>query len=333
MKNQLQHLLEKYLKGDCTPEEEAAVMEWYNAFADDDDYISSLSGLQKNVIQEKLKKNIDANIQLQESQTGSVKKPLWRYLGYAVTGIAAMLLLAYGLNILNSNNSGSHVTVKSIDKISLSNTTKTINEFILSDGSHVWLYPGAKIEYSKKFTGATREVKLTGESFFDVAKDAAHPFIIYSNRMITKVWGTSFKVSDVPGHVSANVQVVTGKVSVKPTETITGQAEVMLHPHEQVTYRPEQKILQQTKIQSTAKLAIWNKVDLEFDNKPISEVIPVLNKYFNVKIKVEDTKLNGYLLNADFDGLNFVSIMQILNKTLNISYEISGTDITLKNNN
>ncbi|RVU02787.1 DUF4974 domain-containing protein [Mucilaginibacter limnophilus] len=330
MKNQLKHLLEKYLNGNCTPEEEAAVMEWYNLYANEDDHVSSLQDLHKNILKEKMRKSIDENILVHESLTeNNDRKPFGRYFGYTITGIAAMLLVAYGLGFVNINGIKQQAPTVSNEKISVSNTTKAIKEYILSDGSHVWLYPGASIKFNKKFIGDIRQVTLSGESFFDVAKDAAHPFVIRSSRIITKVWGTSFKVSDMPGRVLAGVQVVTGKVSVKPVKA-TNQTEVMLHPNEQVTYRPELKKLYMAKVQPAAKLAMWKKVDLKFDNKPLREVIPVLNKHFNVDIKVEDAKLNDYLLNADFDGLNFVSIMQILNKTLNISYEISETDIILK---
>jgi transmembrane sensor len=336
MKKQLPaSLLNKYLSGKCNEQEEAAVKAWYNSFVNDDDHISSVNDTQKHDLKAKIKNAIDADIARQESpepETISIKHNL-KYLVYATTGIAAMLLIVLGIKMFNGDKT--KVTADTTPELlSITNHTKTIYEQVLSDGSHVWLYPGAQITFARNFTGNTREITMNGESFFDVAKNPAKPFIIHSQHMVTKVWGTSFRVRDAKDGAFADVTVVTGKVSVTQVKAANvPQKEVMLHPNEQVTWVKQRDVLKTTKEVSGTDLTIWNKVNLSFNNSPVKDVIPVLNKQFNVNIVSTDAQLNNYLLDADFNGLNFASVMEILKKSLNISYEINDTTIILKNNN
>ena len=80
-------------------------------------------------------------------------------------------------------------------------------------------------------------------------------------------------------------------------------------------------------------LLIWKKASIAFDNRPLKEVIPVLDKAFDVKISTSDDKLNAYLLNADFNGMNLPQIMEILHKALDVSYTIKGQDVILSHYN
>ena len=64
----------------------------------------------------------------------------------------------------------------------------------LPDGSKVWLNGNSKITYSGDLTGKTREVFLSGEAYFDIAKDKTRPFIIHTRTINLKVLGTAFNV-------------------------------------------------------------------------------------------------------------------------------------------
>lgn len=87
------------------------------------------------------------------------------------------------------------------------------NELVfLPDGSKVTLVKGSRISYSRLMNGKKRKVCLSGEAFFDIAKNPEKPFYIYTQNMVIKVLGTSFRVRASAGKES--VIVKTGKVSV-----------------------------------------------------------------------------------------------------------------------
>jgi ferric-dicitrate binding protein FerR (iron transport regulator) len=90
----------------------------------------------------------------------------------------------------------------------------------LPDGSIVKLNAGSSISYPAEFSGNKREVRFSGEGFFEVAKDSSKPFIIESDGIFTKVLGTSFNLRSYSNEGKINVAVVTGKVEVRqPADT------------------------------------------------------------------------------------------------------------------
>lgn len=328
------YLVDKYLKGQCTPEEEASLEEWYNSFQDDTDYLSFVSVEEKNELKNRIRNRIESNI-------NSVKyiKPKKRntltYLACTISGVAATLIV--GLILIRPGK----IQAKSIKLITVTNNTKNIFEQVLSDGSHVWMMPGAKIKYAQIFTGNKREITLSGESFFEVTKNPAKPFIVYSGNLVTKVWGTSFRVRDSGELPYADVTVLTGKVSVKllhPDALHNYSAtpslkEVMIYPNQQVSYAKKQHLFKEQLKPQMEGLSIWKKENLSFDNKPVKDVIPVLNKAFDINISTAGQKIDSYLLSADFNGLNFPEIMEMIHKALNVNYEISGKDVIIKETN
>ncbi|MFN4087075.1 MAG: FecR family protein [Spirosomataceae bacterium] len=84
----------------------------------------------------------------------------------------------------------------------------------LPDGSSVLLHPNSRLSYATQFAPDRREVFLDGEAFFEVARDASRPFMVYANEIVTKVIGTSFTIRAPHGSTEAEVIVRTGKVSV-----------------------------------------------------------------------------------------------------------------------
>jgi len=331
MKNDIAaDLLDKYLKGNCTPAEEKQVLEWYNSFDGNTDWITAASELRRQEIKKRIYNAITENTEGLVN-TEPVNKSKIHTLIYTLSGIAAILLICSGLYFLHKTPVENNLPATNV--IAITNNTKTIHEETLSDGTHVWLSPGAQIKYSKFFTGNTRTVAMTGESFFEVTKNPAKPFIINSGKIITKVWGTSFRVRSLKG--IDDVAVITGKVSVKltdPGKKTAAVNEVMIYPNQQVVYLSDRNTLKTGNTAAVKGLKIWHKVNLSFDNTGLNEVMTVLNKSFDINITTNDAIIKTYTLNADFNGLNLPEIMEILHKTLNIDYEINGAEISLKRN-
>jgi len=325
------YLLAKFLKGRCTPDEESFVEDWYNSFQNSSNYLSVISQEERNELKNRIRTRIESNI-LTTKGNKFAKLNTFKYWAYSLSGIAAILIVYFilirpvKLQQLNG--------IKQITKI---NNTRNIIKQVLSDGSRIWMMPGAKIKYAQAFTGNKREIMLSGESFFEVTKNPSKPFIVYSGNLITKVWGTSFRIRDAGNLSFADVTVLTGKVSVKllhpgtPRNYFNSKSpdEVMIYPSEQVVYAKKQRIFKEELKPEMQDLSIWKKPSLSFDNEPVKDVIPVLNNTFNVHINTTNQKVNAYLLSADFNGLNFPEIMEMIHKALNIDYEINGKTITI----
>jgi ferric-dicitrate binding protein FerR (iron transport regulator) len=187
MKDISPELIQKYLSGNCTHEEEGRVLNWYNSFESRADQYVQLSNDEQQALKNRMLGNIELNIvNLTPRKNYTAVKRM-----VAIIGSAAAILLIIFAGIKFRNNNPSAVTGEAqVEQVVVTNKTKSIYKQVLPDRSIVWLSPGAEIKFKKPFI--KRTLSLTGESFFEVTKDKQHPFTILSGDIVTKVWGTSY---------------------------------------------------------------------------------------------------------------------------------------------
>ena len=132
--------------------------------------------------------------------------------------VAASVLLVVGVAwhfILIKQKTGIISAATAAITKNISNNTLLKMTLTLSDGSTVELSPGSKLSYPEKFNAAKREVILNGEANFNVAKDVAKPFSVYSNSVLITVLGTRFTVKSYEANNATKVILHEGRVVVK----------------------------------------------------------------------------------------------------------------------
>ena len=129
----------------------------------------------------------------------------------------------------------------------------------LSDGTMVTLNAGSKLEYPDVFIEDSRRVKLIGEAFFDVSRNPEQPFLIQSQKLTTRVLGTSFNVRSYPEESSVSVSVITGKVQIKSEE---GEEELLL-PEDMGVYHKSSTSIAKMKFDEDQQIG-WTKNMLIF---------------------------------------------------------------------
>ena len=349
MKDQLSaDLLEKYFAGDCSEQEKAVIGAWYASFEDRPDDVSGLSADEQRLFKAIMLDNINNNIKAAESEDKVVpfysnRSGGYKSLIYWASGVAAVLLVAFFIKYRLAPVR----VLKSADNSQLqtfTNITNTIRKITLSDGSSIWVSPQSTLTYLKSFEKSNRKVSLKGEAFFEVTKNPERPFLIYTGKVVTRVWGTSFRIKAYDTDKTIKVDVVTGKVSVSvgdnngnnivenKSTAVRGDG-VMLLPSQEAVYNRVSDDLQKNMEIKDASIAMWKKASLSFNNTPLPEVFKILNKNFNVKISSKDDSINSDNLKADFTNENLPTIIEILKKTLNVSYRVNGNEFVLESNN
>jgi transmembrane sensor len=193
-------------------------------------------------------------------------------------------------------------------------------EVVLPDSSHVWLNAGSSVDYPIVFQGNERNVSLTGEAFFEVTRDPAHPFVIRSGALRTQVLGTSFNIKAYPDDSAIAVSVVTGRVQVR-----SAHASVALSPDQQAVYGKADDALVSRPYPNAGVLASWKDGKLQFRNKPLHDVIRTLERRYAVSISVDKQSRECPVLHADFDDNEPVSrILEMLAVSLNGRMEKQG---------
>lgn len=257
---------------------------------------------------------------LQESEPAiTIKRPFrWK-----LWTVAASVMLVAGVLLLRPATKPSAPELAKIHRIKIYNPHHLIQKVILPDSSTVWLSPESQLSYPSKF-GNYRQVQLQGEAFFEVTKDHQHPFVISSGKVLTKVWGTSFRVRSYQNEDRTRVSVLTGKVSV----TTPAHQEIFLYPAQEAVYKPKTSRLSKEKI-AVSELGVWKKADLTFDNIPLRKIAEVLSSYYAVHLQVEGESLQQSLLTADFSGRNLADILLLISKSLHTTYSIENKQIII----
>jgi len=334
---QLSKLLENYINGNCTPEEVSMVNHWYDQYQDSPNLVQGLSEENQKLLKDKIFLNIIASsdeVSIPVVPLKSTPKIAVKWLKYAA---AVILVFSVTILVLNKQQLWNKQDQVTSQQIHLVNRTDFIVKRVLPDQSVVYLSPQATLTYPLEFKKNSRDVVMEGECFFEITKNPDRPFIINSNHIVTKVWGTSFRISDHRNSVSASVIVVTGKVSV--SKKIVGKNdiktadEVFLLPKESIVFKKNKDALYKNKQTDMSSLTIWNHVDLSFNDKKLSEIVQVLNSEFNATIKVKDDELNKVVMNADLTDLNLPDVLEVLKTSLNLEYHINDDIIVLTKKN
>lgn len=172
---------------------------------------------------------------------------------------------------------------------------------ILPDQTKVWLNSGSEIAFPAHFTVDSRNIHLSGEAYMEVHKDPLAPFHIHTNRMNIKVLGTTLNISDYTDNSSSNVVLVNGKVEVE--ESINSYQ--LLTPHEKFEKIGENWSISEVDV---SEYISWKDNYIVTKNKPISELLKIIERQYNVKIIYKDRNLleektctGKFILNKDLD--------------------------------
>ena len=186
-------------------------------------------------------------------------------------------------------------------------------QYQLPDGTRVWLNSGSVLTYPRFFLGHSREVALSGEAFFRVEHDAEHPFIIHTDKIDTRVLGTSFNVNAYTQYGQTVVTVATGRVQVSKDDHVLST----LTANQEITVDNQSGRFSLTKQANTAARLAWRSGRLIFDNTPLYEVLATLANHYSVSFDTLQVNLNGQYLTAEFGA--DASLWQVLNVIIQIN--------------
>lgn len=215
-------------------------------------------------------------------------------------------------------------TEKTAVNLIVKQTGNQIDSVLLSDGTKIVLAENSAVEYPDRFTGENRPVKLIkGRSFFQVTKDASHPFEISIGHSSVKVLGTSFNIFYSAAKIE--VAVKTGRVmftpnqSSKPAILIAGDAMSYNLVKNQLTH--------ENGINSNG----WLTKELHFIDMPLDEVCKQLSAYYDIQVVLEGHASSAKKLNAKFTDTNIDEVLKVLAETYPIQVEKKDTIVYIKN--
>ncbi len=365
IKQELLQLLDKYTLDLCSDEERAKLSEYISSgryddilhkhvkqMLDDSALEEEQEGMNEQraaAIMEKIL-NYGPKVQNTQQQTISIfpkrKNIIKRW------SIAASIILVFALaicffankNIGEQSIYGSILHLKNVK--SVTNTTHSTLTLNLEDGSKVTLQPKAVLAFPEDFLGnKERKVYLEGDAFFDIEKDPKHPFLVFHKNLITKVLGTKFFIKQSTNNNQTEVEVRSGKVEVFENDKLVNKKVAgindgaIITPNQKVIYIEDKRIFSTTLV-DTPLPTVEKDADgnvLKYDNRlfdfksaTLKQIVPIIEKYYGVKLEVENDALNNCLFTGDISTENLYTKLDILCSTMGSSYEVKGINILIK---
>ncbi|MDX9881444.1 MAG: FecR domain-containing protein [Prolixibacteraceae bacterium] len=179
-----------------------------------------------------------------------------------------------------------------------------ISKAILPDQTVVWLNSGSSLKYSNQFGIENRDVELTGQAYFDVAKNKKLPFIVSCDEINVKVRGTRFIAEAYPDSPEISIVLEEGAVELVPASG--GKSFAYLKPNEMMVYNKQDHQFNIREVVAT-KYSSWREGVIHIYDQPLKDVAAKLQKRYNQQIIPEeglkDYKVTFSIRNEDFNDV------------------------------
>lgn len=201
-------------------------------------------------------------------------------------------------------------------------TPGMIGSTVLPDGTKVWLNSSSYLKYPSLFSGHTREVTLDGEAYFEVTPNAEKPFIVHSGNTSVKVLGTEFNMDAYSSNGFIATTLVNGSIEFTYQNENNISNSLLIEPDEQAYY---DKKTSQTKIDEayTPKDIAWKNGQIILRDTPLSEILWILSKRFNVEFIIKDPALYKHSYTGVFTNQQIERVLEHFKRSSGIRYKVN----------
>lgn len=320
---------------------------WISSDKQNQIFFDSLIALKKNEFHFERYEEIDIDKAWKQvdEKTKRVKKGetiVMRILKYAAVFLLGIFTLFSFYQISNSK-----IAVKDAAYHTIKAPNGAKADIVLADGTHVILNSGSELIYPEFFVAEKREVKLTGEAYFDVERDEKRPFFIETKDIKIRVLGTSFNVKAYPEDETIETFVESGKVEVELTNVHVQQKKIYLTQNEKAVFTkgtaqvqvqtgkdggeaekmekidlPKQKpqLLISGNNDSEEELA-WKNDKFIFKNEPLERLIIKLERWYGVEIELNRKGLAEYHFTGTFERETIEQVMNVIAYSIPIQWK------------
>lgn len=196
----------------------------------------------------------------------------------------------------------------------------------LADGSKVWLNAASTLRYPSSFTGKERVVELSGEALFEIAPNAALPFLVRSRDMDVEVLGTRFNMMAYEDEKQTKTSLLEGSVKV-----IRGSGTVILKPGDQAETGSlqEDAAIRVTHNMNKDQVLAWMDGYMVFDNDDLQTVMREIARRYDLDVRYEGKIPVRHFTGKFYRSDDINQILKIL-ELQHVHYKITGKTITVR---
>ena len=315
-------VLFKYLRNELSEDESLKVEAWYNSSDENKKILEQLYYTQfiDNCIKtmetvsiednwNKFKNKIENNSN--KENTNSFKPNFWKK---ALTNAAFLtgVVFVIGISVLFFNNTTTYIVATTVGQRS---------QFLLPDGSKVWLNSSTELAYKTSLWTFTRKVELVGEAYFEVAPKKLSSFVVDSKGVETRVLGTKFNIRARASEDRVVTTLLQGKVQV---DYPFFDEKFILSPNEVLEINVKNKQYELFNSLLAKNVLLWINGKLNFDQVKLIDITDCLEQHFDVDFTYVDESLKSERFTCNFstdDDLNDILFALSLTKGFKYTYD------------
>lgn len=199
-------------------------------------------------------------------------------------------------------------------------------EVTLPDGTAVWLNSASSLKYPTVFTGKERHVELTGEAYFEVAKNKAKPFIVSAGKIDVKVLGTHFNIAAYNDDPASKTTLLEGAIVLSD-----GKQKVALVPGQQAVAQDGGQPIQ-LKTANVDDAIAWKKGYFSFRKENIENAMRKIARWYDVDVEYQGKMSHKVLGGSVSRTQNIDEILAYLELTGIARFELKGRRIIVNGN-
>ncbi len=309
--------LAAFVAGECSEADQRKWEQWINASAENRKVYEDCLRLMEPVPDISVKdrrfdsnaawERVEQRIGYGKAKTASIK-PMSVWLKYAAAFLLAGLLITY-------------LVITQLDRDITIQQTSGVELYYLPDSSTVTLSGNSSVTYSAAFD--QRDVRLTGQAFFNVGREEGKSFTVHTGNAYVKVLGTAFMVRESEDSIQVTVEHGLVELGLENNDQ-----RVQLSNNEEGLITIKDQKLVSKELENTNKL-FWANKQLIYRQATLAEVFDELERLFGKQFIYESEMVNGCQLTAVFRDQAFDQILRNIAVSVDLEYEISGDQITI----
>lgn len=203
------------------------------------------------------------------------------------------------------------------------------SEVTLVDGTRVWLGVDSRLRTMGAYGVADRQVELVGQAYFAVSHDERRPFRVYAGETVSEDLGTEFDVRSYPEDSAVVVLVASGLVSMRRPATASRAASAVKLGSGQMGRLDREGRMTVTTGVDTAMALAWRDGRLAFDQRPLSQVLRDLGRWYDLTVVLEDSSLSGVPVTITLDRHPADEALEIVSRVVGLHYTREGRVVRL----
>ena len=204
-------------------------------------------------------------------------------------------------------------------------------KIVLEDSTVVWLNAESKLVYPDNFNADERRVAVTGEAYFEVAKDSLRPFYVESGDMTVRVYGTEFNVNAYAEDNRIYTTLVSGSIALQPQGG--GKGELVLTPGHQAVFHKEDCTVNVRSVDAPA-VTSWHEGRFTFEEQTLGQIMRTLSRWYDFDYAFEDARLAGIIFKGSAPRYAELSeVLYILESSGGIGFRVENRKIIITTNN